>query len=88
MMKIPFGDIFHFVAEKVFALIRSTSSKRVEVMFDIYGELPITNVKRWKRMSSSDGVKCQNILSAYTVKSWNKLLTVAANKPEVVKFLV
>ena len=30
----------------------------------------------------SDGVQYKNILPAYTVKSWNKLLSVAANKPQ------
>ena len=36
----------------------------------------------------SDGVQDKNILPDYTVKSWDKLLSVAANKPEIVKFLV
>lgn len=36
----------------------------------------------------SDDVQYKNILPAYRVKSLNKLLSVAANKPEIVKFLV
>ena len=36
----------------------------------------------------SDGVQYKNILPVYTVKSWNKLPSVAANKPDIVKFLV
>ena len=39
-------------------------------------------------MSTSDGVYYKNILPDYSVKSWNKLLSVIANKPEIVKFLV
>ena len=39
-------------------------------------------------MSTSDGVRYKNILPAYTVKSWNKLLSVIANKPGIVKFFV
>ena len=35
-----------------------------------------------------NGVQYKNILPAYTVKSWNKLPSVAANKPDMVKFLV
>ena len=38
--------------------------------------------------STSDGVHYKKILPAYTVKSWNKLLSVIANKPGIVKFLV
>lgn len=39
-------------------------------------------------MCTSEGVQYENILPAYTVKSWNKLLSVTSNKPEIVKFLV
>ena len=46
------------------------------------------NVERLKRVSTSDGVHYKNILHAYTVKLWNKLLSVIANKPGIVKFLV
>lgn len=48
----------------------------------------IKNVERLKRVSMSDGVHYKNIFPAYTVKSWNKLLSVIANKPGIVKFLV
>ena len=41
-----------------------------------------------KRVSTSDGVHYKNILPAYTVKSWNKLLSVIANKLGIVKLLV
>lgn len=41
-----------------------------------------------KRVSTSDGVHYKNIPSANTVKLWNKLLSVTANKPEIFKFLV
>ena len=37
---------------------------------------------------SSDGVQYKKKLLAYMVKSWNKLPSVAANKPDIVKFLV
>ena len=57
-------------------------------MFDVYREVSIKNVERLKRVSTFDGVHYKNILSAYTVKSWNKLLSITANKPEIVKFLV
>lgn len=68
----------------------STGSRHVDVVFDDYREVSIKNVERLKRvqMSTSDIVQHKNILPAYTVKSWNKLLSVTANKPEIVKFLV
>ena len=57
-------------------------------MFDVYREVSIKNVERSKRVPTSDGVHYKNILPAYTVKSWSKLLSVTANKPEIIKFLV
>ena len=35
-----------------------------------------------------DGVQYKNIFPAYTVKSWNKLPSVTASKPDIIKFLV
>ena len=87
-LKIPSGATFYMVAEKVFEMVTSTCSMRVDVVFDKYREVSIKNVERMKRVSTSDGVQYKNILPAYTVKSWNKLLSVTANKPEIVKFLV
>ena len=54
----------------------------------MYRHVSIKNVERLKRVSTSDGVRYKNILPAYTVKSWNKLLSVITNKPGIVKFLV
>ena len=65
-----------------------TGSRRVDVVFDVYREVSIKNVETLKRVSTSDGVYYKDILPAYTVKSWNKLLSVTPNKPEIVKFLV
>ena len=69
-------------------MVTSTGSRRVDVVFDVYREVSIKNVERLKRVSMSDGVHYKNILPACTVKSWNKLLSVTVNKPEIVKFLV
>lgn len=76
------------VAERVFEMVTSTCSMRIDVLFDMYHEVSIKNVERIKRVSTSDGVQYKNILPAYTVKSCNKLLSVTGNKPEIVKFLV
>ena len=45
-------------------------------------------VERSKRASGSEGIKFKNILPGYKVSSWSKLLSIASNKVEIVKFLV
>ena len=65
---------------------RKRSFRRVSS--NVYRRVSIKNVERLKRVSTSDGVRYKNILPAYTVKSWNKLLSVITNKPGIVKFLV
>ena len=87
-LKIPSGATFHVVAERVFELVTSTGSRCVDVVLDVYREVSIKNVERSKRVSTSDGVQYKNILPAYAVKSCDKLLSVTANKTEIVKFLV
>ena len=87
-LKIPSGATFLLVAERVFEVVASTGSRHIHVVFDVYRELSIKNVERLKRVSTSDGVHYKNLLPAYKVKSWNKVLSVTANKPEIVKFLV
>ena len=88
MLKIPCGATFYMVAERVFKMVSSTCSMRIDVLFDMYHEVWIKNVERIKRVSTSDGLQYKNILPAYTVKSCNKLLSVTAKKPEIVKFFV
>ena len=85
--KPPAGATFHLVADKVFELVTSNSSKRVDVVFDVYPDQSIKNAERAKR-ASTDGVRYHNILPGYKVKSWSKVLTVSSNKIEIVKFLV
>ena len=86
--KPPAGATFHVVADKVFEVVTSNSSKRVDVVFDVYPDQSIKNAERAKRASGTDGVRYQNILPGYKVKSWSKVLTVSSNKTEIVKFLV
>ena len=66
--------------------VTSTGSRHADVVFDVYREVSIKVVERLERVSTSEDVHYKNILHAYTVKSWNKLLGVTANKPEIVKF--
>ena len=74
---------------KVFEMVTSTNSKRIDVVFDIYKQISILNVERSKQAASgSDGIIYKNILPAYKVKSCSKLLSVTSNKIEIVKFLL
>ena len=66
---------FHVVAESVFELVTSTGSRHVDVVFDMYREVSIKNVERLKRVVTFNDVQY-------------KLLSVPANTPEIVKFLV
>lgn len=75
-LKIPSGATFLVVTERVFEVVTRTGSRRVDVVFDMYHEVLIKNVERLKRVSTSDGVPYKNILPAYAIKSWNKLLSV------------
>ena len=60
-------------------LVTSTGSRRIDIVFDVY--VSIKSVK-------SFNVQGKNIIAAYMLKSWNKLLNVIANKPEIGKCLV
>ena len=86
-LKIPTGVTFDVVSDKFFNAVTSNSSKRIDVVFDVYQDKSIKNVERSKR-SSNEGVKYRNILPSFKVKSWNKVLSISSNKTEIVKFLV
>ena len=57
-------------------------------MFDVYKDVSIKNTERAKRQTGSDGIAYQNILPGFQVKNWSKILSVSANKDEIVRFLV
>lgn len=87
--KPPRGATFSVVAEKLFDFLTSNTSRRVDVVFDIYKDMSIKNAERSKRSSAaSQGVTYRNILPGYQVKNWSSLLSVSANKTELVRFLV
>ena len=86
--KPPSGATFAVVADKLFTVLMSTPSKRIDVVFDVYKDVSIKNVERAKRKTGSDGIVYQNILPGFQVKNWSKILSVSANKAEIVRFLV
>ena len=87
--KPPPGATFQVVSERLFEMVTSNNSKRIDVVFDVYMQVSIKNVERSKRASSaSDGIKYKNILPGYKVKSWSKLQCVTSNKIEIVRFLL
>lgn len=49
------------VAKRVFALVLSTAHRH---SVDVYRKVPIKNVQRFKRVSSSDGEQYKDILPA------------------------
>ena len=87
--KPPAGATFGLVADKLFNLLTSTSSKRIDVVHDVYRDVSIKNTERSKRASmGNDGITYKNILPGYQVKNWSKVLSVSSNKSELVRFLV
>ena len=60
--KPPVGATFHVVADKVFEVVKNNSSKRVDVVFDVYPDQSIKNAERAKRAPGTDGVGYRNIL--------------------------
>ena len=86
--KPPPGATFAVVAESLFAMLTSNSSKRIGVVFDIYKDISIKNAERSKRATGPVGITYKNILPGYQVKNWSKILSISANKTELVRFLV
>jgi hypothetical protein len=86
--KPPPGATFAVVAESLFAMLTSNSSKRIDIVFDIYKDISIKNAERSKRATGPVGITYKNILPGYQVKNWSKILSVSANKTELVRFLV
>ena len=82
------GATFAVVADKLCTSLTSTPSKRTDVVFDIYKDVPMKNTERAKLQTDSDGIAYQSILPGFQVKNWNKILSVTANKAEIVCFLV
>ena len=87
-LKLPAGATFRLMAEKVFSAVTNNTSRRIDVVFDIYPDISIKNAERSKRSARSESVRYKNILPGHPIKSWSKFLTVSSNKTEVVKFLV
>ena len=69
--KPPIGATFAVVADKLFAVVTSNSSKRIDVVFDVYKAI---SIKRWKRANGSVAITYHQILPGYQVKNWSKLL--------------
>ena len=66
-------------------MVAYSSSRRVNVVFDIELEVLIKNVKRLKIMSASDGVQDRDLVPVYTVKSWNEPISAYTNKLKLSK---
>ena len=56
------GATFSVVAENLFAMLTSNSSKRIDIIFDIYKDISIKNAERSERATGLKGITFQNIL--------------------------
>ena len=79
---------FRLMAEKVFLAVINNTSRRIDVVFDIYSDISIKSAERSKRSAHSESVGYKNILPGHPIKFWSKFLAVWSNKTEVVKFLI
>ena len=70
----PAGATFVVLADKIVDAVTSNASKRVDVVFDVYFDVSIENAERAKRSSCPEGVKYENILPAYPIKSTKKFM--------------
>ena len=86
--KPPPGATFSVVAERLFAMLTSNTSKQIDIVFDIYKDISIKNAERSERATGPKGITYQNILPGYQVKNWSKILSVSSKKTELVRFLV
>ncbi|CAB3994853.1 Hypothetical predicted protein [Paramuricea clavata] len=86
--KPPPGATLAILDESLFTMLTSNSSKRIDIVFDIYKDISIKNAERSKRATGPVGITYKNILPVYRVKNWSKILSVPANKTELVRFLV
>ena len=60
-----------------------SGSRRVVVVFIVYGEVSIKSFKKSKRVSTSDGAQRRNVLPTYTTKLWNKLFSVTTDTADI-----
>ena len=59
---------FSVVAESLFAMLTSNSTKRIDIVFDIYKDISIKNAERSERATGPKGITYQNILPGNEVK--------------------
>ena len=62
--------------EKVFDIVTSNNSKRIDVVFDVYQDISVKNAERAKKSSESEVVRYKNIMPGYQIKTWNKFFTI------------
>ena len=86
----PAGAAFVVLANKIFDVVTSNPSRRIDMVFDVCFDVSIKNAERAKRSSCPEGVKYKNILPACPIKSWKKFMfmSIQTNKTEVVHFLM
>ena len=64
----------------------SSSSTRVDVIFDVYRQISIKSAERARRKSGS--LKFKKIVGSQQIKQWTSFLSPVNNKTELIKFTV
>ena len=67
-------------------LSSSSSSTRVDVVFDVYQQISIKNAERTRRKSGS--LEFKKIAGSQQIKQWTSFLSSVNNKTELIKFTV
>ena len=80
-----FGEVTDVLLTMV--LRKSTSSARIDVVFDDYREISIKNAERKKR-GTEMGNKYRSIRSDHRVRQWRTFLSNTGNKQQLIRFIV
>ena len=83
--RMSFGDVADTVLDM--ALREGVQSERVDVVFDLYRKMSITNSERSMR-GEETGHQLSNIASSQIVRQWRRFLPGVANKTSLIKFNV
>ena len=80
-----FGELAGTIFRKVLA--ESGSSKRLDVIFDVYRKLSIKNIERVEKRGSLSAPKYKDILPNHRIQQWELFLKGSENKSSLIRFL-
>ena len=80
-----FAEVSNLVLKAV--LRDGDTSRRIDVVFDVYLETSIKDAERQKR-GSGTGIKFSSIVPGHKIKKWRNFLSEADNKTRLIEFIV